>query len=42
MTRVIDIDGDWAALEGATPIGRLLVDRVRGKENFGFSYDDAW
>ncbi len=42
MTRVIDVDGDWAALEGATPIGRLLVDRVRGKENFGFSYDDAW
>lgn len=42
MTLVIEIDGDWSALAGVTPIGRLLVDRVRGKENFGFSYDDQW
>ena len=42
MMRVIEVDGDWAALGGAAPIGRLLVDRVRGKENFGFSYRDQW
>jgi len=42
MTLAIDVDGDWAALGGPTPIGRLLVDRVRGKESFAFSYEEAW
>ena len=42
MTRVIDIDGDWGALGRSTPIGRLLVDRTRGKENFCFSYHEQW
>lgn len=42
MTFVIDVDGDWAALDGATPIGRLVVARVRGTENFFFSYQVEW
>ena len=37
MTLEIHVDGDWVGLADATPIGRLLVDRVRGKESFAFS-----
>jgi len=42
MTLAIEVDGDWSALGEATPIGRLLVDRVRGKESFAFSYHESW
>jgi len=42
MTLEIHVDGDWAALAGVNPIGRLLVDRVRGKESYAFSYQPTW
>jgi hypothetical protein len=39
MTREIQVDADWLPSGIPIAIGSLLIDFVRGKETYAFSYD---
>lgn len=38
----VEVVADWVGLNGPTALGRLTVTRARGKEVFGFEYDQSW
>jgi serine/threonine-protein kinase HipA len=40
--RSIHVHADWQGLDGPRPVGRLDVERLRGKEVFSFTYDPEW
>jgi len=40
--RSIYVHADWHGLGGPRPVGRLDVERLRGKEVFSFTYDADW
>lgn len=40
--KYIYVYADWVKLNGATFMGTLSVDRVRGNEVFAFNYDERW
>ena len=42
MTREIQVDADWLPSGIPVAIGSLLIDFVRGKETYAFSYDPSW
>ena len=42
MTREIQVDADWLATSIPISIGTLLIEVVRGKETYAFSYDPNW
>ncbi len=42
MTREIQVDADWLPSGIPIAIGSLLIDFVRGKETYAFSYDPSW
>lgn len=42
MTRHISVDADWIPLDHPHSVGRLAIDRVRGKESISFEYDSQW
>ena len=42
MTREIQVDADWRPSGIPIVIGSLLIEVVRGKETYAFSYDPNW
>ncbi len=42
MTREIQVDADWRTSGIPIVIGSLLIEVVRGKETYAFSYDPNW
>ncbi len=42
MTLEIQVDADWLATSVPSSIGFLLIEVVRGKETYAFSYDPNW
>jgi serine/threonine-protein kinase HipA len=40
--KIIKVFADWDGLGGPIYMGTLLVESLRGKENFSFTYDTIW
>ena len=40
--REVFVYSDWDGLAGSMLMGKLLVNRTRGKEIFAFEYDSEW